>query len=509
MKRSQQQGTRRRGAGLWGRALPALLAAALACAACQPSPPGDIVPQKDQQAMLEQAASGGAAGGTDAPETLTVDISRDGGALRIHGTAQVAVLGDGHFPVLRVSPGEFDQALVDRAIDALLPDAALYDVVTVETKADIAAQIEQLQLDKPYYEEAGALDSYEQALAQLQQLLADAPEAAPAQRSDCRLRTMYEQATGAAFPYTGLSVGDAAQAGQRARYLTVANDTAQQEMYVTEYPDGGAAYTPATRGALLSYYDDREGKISGRVQRGSVLVTGEAAVPEAAAGILETAPQQAEQAAAALLDALGVEAEIFDVLLVASSVIREDGSFSDAPDAYHYRVCCTPSNGGAPNLYFRKTLLRGGDSFADIWGQWVYEQITVELDDAGVIRFNWSGPTRVEETLVEEAQLLPFSEISGLLETLMPAACTPAADPANPVESADIELTDAVLGLQRIAEQDSISSGLLTPLWCFYGVVTSTYRDGTVETRDARLDGAPLFVLNAVDGTVVDLERGY
>ena len=172
-------------------------------------------------------------------------------------------------------------------------------------------------------------------------------------------------------------------------------------------------------------------------------------------------------------------------------------------------MCCTPSNGGAPNLYFRKTLLRGGDSFADIWGQWVYEQITVELDDAGVIRFNWSGPTRVEETLVEEAQLLPFSEISGLLETLMPAAYTPAADPANPVESADIELTDAVLGLQRIAEQDSISSGLLTPLWCFYGVVTSTYRDGTVETWDARLDGAPLFVLNAVDGTVIDLERGY
>ena len=58
MKRSQQQGTRRRGAGLWGRALPALLAAALACAACQPSPPGDILPQKDQQAMLEQAGFG-------------------------------------------------------------------------------------------------------------------------------------------------------------------------------------------------------------------------------------------------------------------------------------------------------------------------------------------------------------------------------------------------------------------------------------------------------------------
>ena len=76
------------------------------------------------------------------------------------------------------------------------------------------------------------------------------------------------------------------------------------------------------------------------------------------------------------------------------------------------------------------------------------------------------------------------------------------------IVSYKIELTRARLSLQRVMERNNFTSGLLIPVWNFYGRAVSAYASG--ETYDnAPYDGGPLLSINAIDGSIIDLARGY
>ncbi len=77
------------------------------------------------------------------------------------------------------------------------------------------------------------------------------------------------------------------------------------------------------------------------------------------------------------------------------------------------------------------------------------------------------------------------------------------------LRSLTIEISQVFLGLQRIAEQDSVDSGLLVPIWSFFGTLRYELSDGTIETYDSLVQANPLLVINAIDGTMVDPIKGY
>ena len=77
----------------------------------------------------------------------------------------------------------------------------------------------------------------------------------------------------------------------------------------------------------------------------------------------------------------------------------------------------------------------------------------------------------------------------------------------NTYRAVTIDVTHASLSLQRIMERDSYTTGLLVPVWNFYGTITYEQTDG--EPLDLQSGHTPLISINAIDGSVVDVDKGY
>lgn len=65
------------------------------------------------------------------------------------------------------------------------------------------------------------------------------------------------------------------------------------------------------------------------------------------------------------------------------------------------------------------------------------------------------------------------------------------------------------LELQRVTEENAIEYGLVIPVWNFYGEYVSEYEWATFSSNPPYdLPGA-LLTINAVDGSVIDPQKGY
>ncbi len=65
------------------------------------------------------------------------------------------------------------------------------------------------------------------------------------------------------------------------------------------------------------------------------------------------------------------------------------------------------------------------------------------------------------------------------------------------------------LELQRVTEENAIEYGLVIPVWNFYGEYISEYEWATFSSKPPYdLPGA-LLTINAVDGSVIDPQKGY
>ena len=135
------------------------------------------------------------------------------------------------------------------------------------------------------------------------------------------------------------------------------------------------------------------------------------------------------------------------------------------------------------------------------------------LDDDGIYWFGWSTPLSVADTLNDFSKLKPFDEIAAIVENRLPLTYVEEVNRMletweNPpkLPAVTLSIDRITLGLSRIAEQDKLGQGLLVPVYCFYGTLEGTaYQDGSPRAEYNDL----LFVINAVDGSVIDPEKGY
>lgn len=74
------------------------------------------------------------------------------------------------------------------------------------------------------------------------------------------------------------------------------------------------------------------------------------------------------------------------------------------------------------------------------------------------------------------------------------------------VEEIAYTLTEVRLSLRRIAEQNSVESGLIVPVWDFYATVRIAAKDGRVAYQES---SDPILTVNAIDGSVIDIAKGY
>ncbi len=180
-----------------------------------------------------------------------------------------------------------------------------------------------------------------------------------------------------------------------------------------------------------------------------------------------------------------------------------------------------------------------GESFSVSWG---YEIINISVDNRGVNHFLWMSPVDIGENVTDRAVLMPFEEISTVYENMIMTTYGGFAGTVLGGEyDVGVDTQSAELMHLRIREQGEETKGLYVPAWVFRGSVSMTNSEG--ETRyidgaeqytinispdesgwqtvleDDRTDferygreeelNVPLLVVNAVDGSIIDLNKGY
>jgi hypothetical protein len=197
-----------------------------------------------------------------------------------------------------------------------------------------------------------------------------------------------------------------------------------------------------------------------------------------------------------------------------------DGKYVEGPKPpaqnYAYQFYYTRKAGNIPVAVNPWDGLSFGDGLSI---PWAYEFVCFTVDNEGLAHIDWKDPISVGETVQESSVLKSFDEIMQIFETMIKTTYVAYLDTyykGNQVQMA-INADDIQLCLLRIREQNGDdTAGLLIPAWVFYGHSIIQGESGEL-TYDS-IGGAStvwpqapivLLAINAIDGSVIDLAKGY
>ena len=149
---------------------------------------------------------------------------------------------------------------------------------------------------------------------------------------------------------------------------------------------------------------------------------------------------------------------------------------------------------------------------------WSYENITVCVDDTGIIGFEWNSPSSVTEILSDSVRLIEFNEIIEIFKNQISIrnVFDFAEFGANP-KNKNIVIDEITLGLMRVAQKDKPDEFLLIPVWDFFGYTELSYEkssDSPYKTDENNMHRfrnyrCSYLTINAIDGSIIDRSLGY
>lgn len=463
--------------------MAALLAAALLPAGCQPTPEQPIVMQKDMEQMLEKAqdTQSPAAEQTLAerygiPERLTEEWSGADGKLSIRIDAPIAV-PEHAMPIVRVRAEGFSQetatALFHHFMDG--KTAMTYNPGPhVMTKADIEATILL----------------YKQQIAdgtiEAQQMMT--PE--EAEEEIRRLEEEYRTAP-AATADDEPTVSDGAMLLHEESYSD-GHTVIKERIYELSVTAGGeylSVRRPAQdNGSLtgsLQYSADDD---LGRFYNGAPRV------------LPENAPQ-GERPSLSLEEAGALCGEVFQAMGI-SDVQPAQAYVTGSPGDYAYILYYVRTVAGVPAALCTESFA-GSESGVSL--PWNYEQIRFLVTDGGIAEMSWDSPTVTGEVVTENARLLSWPEIREIVETMLFTIYEPRTEFEDAGRRIGVTIDDIQLSLLRVRENNAQGrTGFYVPTWVFYG---EEYIDDFPSVNG--VDKHIVLAINAIDGSVIDLAKGY
>lgn len=462
--------------------MAAMLAAALLLAGCQPTPEQPIVMQKDMEQMLEKAQDTQSPAEEQTlaerygiPERLTEEWSGADGKLTIRIDAPIAV-PEHAMPIVRVRAEGFSQetatALFHHFMDG--KTAVTYNPGPhVMTKADIEATILL----------------YKQQIAdgtiEAQQMMT--PE--EAEEEIRRLEEEYRTAPAAADDEPVVS--DGAMLLHEESYSdghTVIKERIY-ELSVTAGEEYLSVRRPAQdNGSLtgsLQYSADDD---LGRFYNGAPRVAP------------ENAPQ-GERPSLSLEEARALCGEVFQAMGI-SDVQPAQAYVTGSPGDYAYILYYVRTVAGVPAALCTESFA-GSESGVSL--PWNYEQIRFLVTDGGIAEMSWDSPTVTGEVVTENARLLSWQEIREIVEAILFTIYEPRTEFEDAGRRIGVTIDDIQLSLLRVRENNAQGrSGFYVPAWVFYG---KEYMDDFPSVNG--VDKHIVLAINAIDGSVIDLAKGY
>lgn len=484
-----------------------LMTAAVMIPGCQPTPGKPVVVQKDMEQMIEKAQATPSAQNSkalslrerlNAPDTYTANFEGYNGDLKVNADAKVTVPDSDGLSVMRVSRHYFTQEEADSMIEVFLQGAAVYKADDTLTKQEIQDKlvtyygIRDGSVSKDILGAMGYNPNDDEQLKKTieyyEGLLAKAPETKEQTPADMTLH-----ASDAANNPDARIIEGTATVNGRPAYVYInngfsnVNDVEAVFINAKQPLDGRYNSCPYT---ILS---DEE--LSG------------VNIPETFTMAAADAQSVAEQ----VLKALGIK-DMACVDTMYAVIPAEGASANAAPGAIQLE-----QGTWAYSLQFQRTVNGIPVTLTDYAGNsvnydddvsvpWPYERLSIIVDEMGVVYFDYMSPYTIEDAVTENASLLDFPSVASVFEKMLPIAFG-YLDEEGADYHLQADLTEARLGLMRITEQNSRDSGLLIPVWDFFGDIATVSDSGESHKKNEGTDS--LFTINAIDGTVIDRNLGY
>lgn len=503
--------------------------ALLLLAGCAENPDSDIIIHKDMEKLIDEAQqtdeSKAEVADLQQNDRYTADFENESLRVSVHADAEVEIPAIDKLSMYRVQQRRFTQEDCDRVRAALMGNAPLTDctqLLQIRTKAQLEEMIAE----------------HRQMLAGEEQRIANDPDYAELvkknnadsledrQRCIDELQAEYEAAPDSINYATYASDGKLEKNADR--IAQEQNENGFWHGYCRDIPDGDTLWVCSQDGTAMLHTQNTDdysnvmwfSRSPVGYENCGVYIAELRPMNELSKGADHCDPlpgetanlsrEDAEAQAAEFLAKIGAEDFICRegemLTAVETLTVQKHTDFREKEHSYartYWVLRYYRSVGGAPVEQPSGTKKSEGsqkDEYRE--KMWPAEVIELRINDSGIVRMQWSAPLEITETVVENAAVKPFDEITAACETMLPMT---ASNTVSDLQT-DIEINRVELSYSRISEKDDFDKGLIVPVWAFYGsrkVTGEDYYDQHLSFTGVQL------ALNAIDGSVIDAELGY
>lgn len=494
-----------------GSFLAMTLVLGLTMTGCVKTPGQALVAQKNNERLEEIAREkpqeGSALKGIAESTASTYDFnykSEDGKVSILADHVPVTLPDKDTIPMYHVSCGEIPQSVADKAYAYFFPDGGYTFTGTDVTKSEIDKRILETQQTIANYKDDDTIseEEREQIIQTNEEILKSLEEDKKTAPEESTLKAVPKDSayTDGSYETIGGSVGvkelDVSSKDHKKGLYIVSADASTSVTSSLSYSDQNAwNYFPDSGTPAAECSDEERQKI----------------------GISQ---DDATSIVKQFIAALGMNWEIHDTFCVQGYHVKEngeDGETIPSDDYTAYQFILAQSIDGIQSAVTSSNYLPEDDASVT----WLYEQISIIVEPGGIVSVNWNYPLTVEDTVSDNVGIISFDEAKDVFENMMPLVAKgdlEQYDDENLETTGKLTVSDVRLGLMRVRDSGDKLTGLMTPVWLFYGEYSrsSHYLKSSeelgYEAEDHTITEEQPWILlavNAVDGSVIDIKAGY
>ena len=471
------------------------------CVGCQPTPEVDAVKQKSTNQLIEAVKEAEQEKNEPAsmpvkelmPERFQCDFLTEARQVRVTADVPIRVLTEGTFPLVRVQRRTFTNEERLTLYKRLFESETVYKYEYRPTKEAVVREIEWLLQEPTAEEKKEFLEDPEES---------EETWAAYLQSRKDRIEVLREKYL--SLPDDGTPLPFEPWDGA---LFTIRNGESPGMVVGVAYP------TPMKMPSYGTLFEERPVDYSREKEAGTDTYSVfsfdkrldkpgvERILPEDYNKVHDGAAISARQAAEAALAPLAGLGD-FAVADILWSHDADDAAVAAGKIGKQaYLVRLTPVFKGASMPYcdMDATDIPEDGGYTP---SWCYEHVIAAVDgDGTILGMAWLGPLIETEVVADTTILLPFEEVMDIFARQVNRLFSYEENIGGALVVDDVQL-----GLFRIREQGDMESGLLVPVW----FITGEYRYASHPEEVNLYDNlSPVAVINAIDGSIIDVRNGY